>query len=51
MAALRDSYLYEMLTLIDALRDGRARERQIAEEELKLRLHLQKHAELQHRAS
>ena len=50
-AALRDSYLYEMLALIDALRDGRSRDRQIAEEELKLRLHSPKHAELQHRAS
>jgi hypothetical protein len=50
-AALRDSYLYEMLALIDALRDGRSRDRHIAEEELKLRLKSPKHAELQHRAS
>jgi hypothetical protein len=50
-AALRDSYLYEMLALIDALRDGRSRDRHIAEEELKLRLKSPKHAEIQHRAS
>ena len=37
-AALRDPKLYELLTLIDALRDGRARERQIAEKELGARL-------------
>lgn len=37
-AALRDPKLYELLTLIDALRDGRARERQIAEKELTARL-------------
>jgi hypothetical protein len=50
-AALRDSYLYEMLALIDALRDGRSRDRHIAEEELKLRLTSPKYAELRHRAS
>lgn len=33
-AALRDSKLYEMLALVDAIRDGRARERRIAEQEL-----------------
>jgi hypothetical protein len=47
-AALKDNYLYEMLALIDAIRDGRARERQIAVDELKLRLHSPRHAELKH---
>jgi len=47
-AALRDPYLYEMLALIDALRDGRTRERHIAEEEIKTRLQSPKHAELEH---
>jgi DNA-binding Lrp family transcriptional regulator len=47
-AALRDPFLYETLALIDAIRDGRARERHIAEEELKLRLHSTQHAEIQH---
>ncbi|MGB2626077.1 MAG: hypothetical protein WAK20_04775 [Candidatus Acidiferrum sp.] len=47
-AALKDNYLYEMLALIDAIRDGRARERQIAEVELKLRLHSPRYAELKH---
>jgi hypothetical protein len=37
-AALRDEFLYECLALIDALRDGRVREKKIAERELKLRL-------------
>jgi DNA-binding Lrp family transcriptional regulator len=37
-AAMRDPYLYEVLALIDALRDGRARERKIAEAELIRRL-------------
>ena len=37
-AALRDPIFYEYLALIDALRDGRARERQIAEKELRRRL-------------
>jgi DNA-binding transcriptional MocR family regulator len=37
-AARRDAVLYELLALIDALRDGRARERQIAERELTARL-------------
>ena len=36
-AALQDPYLYEVLALVDAIRDGRSRERQIAEEELKAR--------------
>ncbi len=37
-AALVDPFLYEMLALIDAIRDGRTRDRQIAIEELKIRL-------------
>jgi len=37
-AANRDAVLHELLALIDALRDGRARERQIAERELAARL-------------
>jgi len=37
-AALKDPTLYELLALIDALRDGRTRERQISERELKKRL-------------
>lgn len=38
-AALRDPILYELLALVDAIRDGRARERKIAEKELVRRLH------------
>ena len=34
IAALRDPLLYEQLALIDAIRDGRARERRLAEQEL-----------------
>lgn len=37
-AAQRDSALYEMLSLVDAIRIGRARERQLAEKELSNRL-------------
>jgi len=37
-AALRDPVLYELLAIADALRDGRLRERKIAEEQLKERL-------------
>lgn len=37
-AAVRDAELYEMLALIDALRDGRPRETEIAVQELKKRL-------------
>lgn len=37
-AALKDPQLYELLALIDALRGGRARERQTAERELAHRL-------------
>jgi hypothetical protein len=40
-AALRDPALYELLALIDALRDGRVRERQIAERELTSRIRRQ----------
>ena len=38
MAALRDPAFYEYLVLADAMRDGRVRERKIAERELRLRL-------------
>ena len=37
-AALRDRDLYELLALVDAIRDGRARERNIAERDLVDRL-------------
>jgi hypothetical protein len=37
-AALRDSNLYQFLALVDAIRDGRSRERRIAERELVHRL-------------
>jgi hypothetical protein len=37
-AALRDSQLYELLALVDALRDGNARERDLAKRELSARL-------------
>lgn len=37
-AALRDPKLYEQLALVDALRDGRARERKLAQMELAKRL-------------
>jgi hypothetical protein len=40
-AALRDRKLYELLSLVDAIRDGRARERKIAEQELVQRLKTQ----------
>jgi hypothetical protein len=40
-AAAQDPLLYELLALIDALRDGRARERQLAERELSGRLRKQ----------
>ena len=39
VAALRDPVLYELLALIDAIRAGRARERNLAEKELIVRLH------------
>lgn len=38
VAAQRDSRLYELLALVDALRDGRARERNLAAKELETRL-------------
>jgi hypothetical protein len=47
-AALRDAYLYEVLSLVDAVRDGRARERQLAEQELKIRLRSPQHAKPKH---
>jgi len=34
VAALKDALLYEALALVDAIRDGRARERALAEQEL-----------------
>jgi hypothetical protein len=37
-AARRDAALYELLALVDAIRIGRARERQLAETELRARL-------------
>lgn len=36
-AALADERLYEMLALVDALRDGRARERKLAADEIRIR--------------
>ena len=39
MAARQDARLYEILALIDALREARKRERQIAEDELLKRIH------------
>jgi hypothetical protein len=38
VAASRDQKLYELLTLVDALRDGRARERSLAAQELAVRM-------------
>jgi hypothetical protein len=37
-AAQRDNQLYELLTLVDAIRDGRARERELAVKEITARL-------------
>jgi hypothetical protein len=37
-AALRDPVLYELLALVDAVRDGRARERNLAVKELEIRI-------------
>ena len=37
-AALRDAALYELLALVDAIRDGRARERTLARQALEKRL-------------
>ena len=42
-AALRDPFLYELLALIDAIREGRARERKLAEKELVDRVRRQLH--------
>jgi hypothetical protein len=39
-AALRDPALYQLLSLLDAIRDGRARERNVAERDLIHRLRL-----------
>jgi hypothetical protein len=47
-AALRDPYLYQMLALVDAIRDGRSRERKIAEGEIRLRLTTPIHAQSKH---
>jgi len=44
-AALEDARLYQLLALVDALRDGRARERELAGRELKKRLEAPPHAE------
>lgn len=38
IAASRDAALYELLALVDAMRDGRARERNLAAKELESRL-------------
>ncbi len=46
-AAKRDSYLYELLALVDAIRDGRARERKLAEKELVTRLRSKEHSSKQ----
>ena len=37
-AAARDFKLYELLVLVDAIRDGRAREKKIAVNEIRIRL-------------
>ena len=37
-AALQDNRLYELLAIVDAIRDGKAREREIAIKELRARL-------------
>jgi len=37
-AVKKDNNLYELLTLVDAIRDGRARERELAIKELRMRL-------------
>jgi hypothetical protein len=42
-AARRDSFLYELLALVDAIRDGRVRERKMAEKELVARLRSKEH--------
>lgn len=50
-AALRDPMLYELLALVDAIRDGRARERKIAEKELITRLRTSKNVKAQSRSA
>ena len=44
-AALEDKRLYELLALVDAIRDGRARERELAGQELSRRLEVSAGAE------
>jgi len=46
-AAKRDAYLYELLALVDAIRDGRVRERKMAERELIHRLRSREHGKSQ----
>jgi hypothetical protein len=48
MAALDDPKLYELLALVDALRDGRTREREIAARELRRRLEMSYAREHEH---
>ena len=43
-AAIRDPGLYELLALVDALRDGRARERKLAQQMISDRLRAAVHA-------
>ena len=43
-SALRDPGLYELLALVDALRDGRARERKLAQQMISARLRPAVHA-------
>jgi hypothetical protein len=50
-AAKRDPYLYELLALVDAIRDGRVRERKLAEKELATRLRSGKHGSTQNGTS
>lgn len=44
LAARADPHLYELLALLDALRDGRARERSLAEREIVKRVRERPHA-------
>lgn len=44
LAARADPRLYELLALLDALRDGRARERSLAEREIVKRVRERPHA-------
>ncbi len=43
-AARQDPHLYELLALVDAIRDGRMRERKLAEKELVTRLRAKEHS-------